>query len=285
MTLKEHIENVSISSNKTLWQRDECTECVEKSQLTDAYGDIRFVDKNDQISKYIRIHYKTEIDEIIKLLFDKCYWRMKHPKLLISVTGGAQVAVSELVRDTLCRGLVKAASSTGKIIIKKIIRIKTLIQEGWITTGGTNTGIMKHVGETVRLSRSKVTLLGIASWTATSRHEDLKISSNEQQLPVVYRMKDEKLRFSKSQYLEPNHTHFILVDDSKYNNFGAEIEFRAKFEAEISKKMKIPTILVVVEGGPNTAKTVLQSLRESIPCVIIDVSYYKKILFNKFFYI
>lgn len=136
---------------------------------------------------------------------------------------------------------------------------------------------MKHVGETARLSRSKVTLLGIASWTATSRYEDLRISSNEQQLPVVYRMNDEKLRFAKSQYLEPNHTHFILVDDSKYNNFGGEIEFRAKFEAEISKKMKIPTILVVVEGGPNTAKTVLQSLRESIPCVIIDVSYFKKI--------
>lgn len=119
MTLKEHIENISIDFDKALWERDECTECVEKSELTDAYGEMRFADKNDQISKYIRIHYKTEIDEIIKLLFDKPYWRMKHPKLIISVTGGAQVTVSELVRNILCRGLVKAASSTGKFKIFK----------------------------------------------------------------------------------------------------------------------------------------------------------------------
>lgn len=129
---------------------------------------------------------------------------------------------------------------------------------------------MKHVGETVRLNGSKVTLLGIASWTATSRNEDL-ISCDEN-TPVIYKIDNQRKRFEKSQYLEPNHTHFILVDDSKYNNFGGEIKFRAKLESEISKRKKIPIILVVVEGGPNTAATVLESLKKNIPCVIIDVS-------------
>ncbi|RNA11750.1 transient receptor potential cation channel subfamily M member 2-like [Brachionus plicatilis] len=233
LTKREHAQPLVNSEQN--WTRDTCT---RPGGITNAYGGIRFADKNE-ISKYIRVYYRTEMDKMISLLFGKSYWHMKPPKLLISVTGGAQVAVSELVRDILCKGLVKAATST----------------DGWITTGGTNAGIMKHVGETVRFTRSKVTLIGIASWTATSRNEDL-ISCDE----------DTPLRFAKSQYLEPNHTHFILVDDSKYNDFGGEIQFRAKLESEISKIKKIPIILVVVEGGPNTAATVLESLKKSIPC-------------------
>lgn len=35
--------------------------------------------------------------------------------------------------------------------------------------------------------------------------------------------------------LDPNHTHFILVDDGSENQFGKEIEFRAHLEAELRK--------------------------------------------------
>lgn len=97
------------NSEHRIWERDTCT---KPGGITDAFGGIRFIDKNDEISKYIRVYYKTEMEKMITLLFEKSYWNMNSPRLLISVTGGAQVAVSELVRDTLCKGLVKAASST-----------------------------------------------------------------------------------------------------------------------------------------------------------------------------
>ena len=35
--------------------------------------------------------------------------------------------------------------------------------------------------------------------------------------------------------LDPNHTHFILVDDGTEGQFGKEIEFRALLEAELRK--------------------------------------------------
>ena len=35
--------------------------------------------------------------------------------------------------------------------------------------------------------------------------------------------------------LDPNHTHFILVDDGSEGQFGKEIEFRAHLEAELRK--------------------------------------------------
>lgn len=95
--------------------------------------------------------------------------------------------------------------------------------------------------------------------------------------------------------LDPNHTHFILVDDGSEGQFGKEIEFRAHFEAELRKgrslkyyeekinkkkqshenseketsedeyyvnddieyhkKNSIPMVLIVVQGGPNTLLT------------------------------
>ncbi len=36
-------------------------------------------------------------------------------------------------------------------------------------------------------------------------------------------------------YLEPYHTHFILVDNGQYKEYKTEIGLRAKLEAEIGK--------------------------------------------------
>ncbi len=88
--------------------------------------------------------------------------------------------------------------------------------------------------------------------------------------------------------LDPNHTHFILVDDGKNGEFGAEIDFRANLENELNKGKKlqnytnpsmvitattdhIPMILIVVQGGPNTLKTVYESIKNNTPVLILAV--------------
>ncbi len=98
-------------------------------------------------------------------------------------------------------------------------------------------------------------------------------------------------------FLDPNHTHFILVDDGSEGLFGKEIKFRAKFENELrkgkslkyyenkrtqrfptsnlefqEKKEIVPMILIVVNGGPNTLLTVVESLEENIPILVLAVS-------------
>lgn len=71
------------------------------------------------------------------------------PQLIISVTGGAQkFSIPLKMRTAFKHGLIKAATSTN----------------AWIITGGTNTGVMKLVGEAVSESISKLTVIGIASW-------------------------------------------------------------------------------------------------------------------------
>jgi hypothetical protein len=96
----------------------------------------------------------------------------------------------------------------------------------------------------------------------------------------MYEIKNRKNKDQsvKSQYLDPNHTHFLLIDNSQLNKFGGEIKFRSRFEKEMfngdstQQRPGIPVVLVVIEGGPNTFKCVLESLKSGIPTLVLDVS-------------
>ena len=76
----------------------------------------------------------------------------------------------------------------------------------------------------------------------------------------------------KQTPLDPNHSHFILVDNAQENMFGGEINLRGKLESAISKSSNgIPVVVLVLEGGPNTLETVLNSVKNGSPCVFIEV--------------
>ncbi len=79
-------------------------------------------------------------------------------------------------------------------------------------------------------------------------------------------------------WLEPNHNYFILVEDEEIE-WGAEITFRANLEKAIKDtyqnvKIEIPQILIVVEGGRGTLKTVYNSIRNQIPVLLVEVNKY-----------
>lgn len=45
-----------------------------------------------------------------------------------------------------------------------------------------------------------------------------------------------KERLPEGAYLEPHHTHFLLVDNGTSGKFGTEIDFRARLESQIPSK-------------------------------------------------
>ena len=62
----------------------------------------------------------------------------------------------------------------------------------------------------------------------------------------------------KRALLDPNHNCFLLIDHGK-EDFGGEIEFRAKFEHALARMgreadLHVPVVMIVVEGGPGTIK-------------------------------
>lgn len=91
---------------------------------------------------------------MIEFLYSQKYqtsWGLNRPQLILSVTGGAQkFTLPYRMKKAFKRGLVKAAASTG----------------AWIITGGTNTGVMRLVGEAVAddFHNTNLTVLGIATW-------------------------------------------------------------------------------------------------------------------------
>ncbi|XP_077980495.1 transient receptor potential cation channel subfamily M member-like 2 [Glandiceps talaboti] len=250
----------------------------------DSFGEINFIGfgHSSKSAPYIRVDKNTKADILWDLLID--HWEMPTPKVLISVTGGAQdFFFKDRLKNLFNKGLYKAAVSTG----------------GWIVTGGTGVGVMKKVGEAIKEeskgttndSHRKVVALGIATWGIISNNAILQKSpKREGWWPAEYIEKDLKLA-GKLTSLDSNHTHFILVDHGKVD-FGADIGLRANLEQFINtaqtqngkSKPPIPVVLVVVQGGYGTIETVYKSLIppkdnasneypvQSIPVVIVEGS-------------
>lgn len=101
--------------------------------------------------------------------------------------------------------------------------------------------------------------------------------------PAQYELENEVSKGSKMANLDPNHTHFILVDNGTYREFGTEITFRGLLEKKISQIMtdgdeasatNVPVVSIVVEGGPGTLTTVRAAIDNATPVVILEVSAY-----------
>eukprot|EP00004_Rigifila_ramosa_P002845 TRINITY_DN128_c0_g2_i1.p1 TRINITY_DN128_c0_g2~~TRINITY_DN128_c0_g2_i1.p1 ORF type:complete len:1464 (-),score=371.71 TRINITY_DN128_c0_g2_i1:13-3942(-) len=196
--------------------------------------------------------------------------------MIISVTGGAQdfqmrPRLEKVIKD----GILKAAVNG----------------DAWIMTGGTDTGVMKYVGEAI--GESAVPLIGFVSWGVISHREELIVKDHSRIDTHPYQKK--MSNSSKNAALDPNHTHFVLVDDGTTGQWGKEIQTRTKFEQSIAHPRRewrrneknewipggevassnlrdIPIVCIVIQGGPGTFKTAHESKREGTPVVTIDQS-------------
>lgn len=112
----------------------------------------------------------------------------------------------------------------------------------WVTSGGTNTGVMKLVGDAVHGTSN--TCIGIVSWGVIAKREDL-VSSAEKPAGGTFPYHLGSYLLEDGVFLDYNHTHFLLVDDGSVGKFGREIQLRSKLEEYIMKSVsgKIFTII------------------------------------------
>ncbi|XP_072556390.1 transient receptor potential cation channel subfamily M member 2 isoform X3 [Paramormyrops kingsleyae] len=232
---------------------------------TDAFGDISL--GGHKAGKYIRVSTDTSSETLYELLTE--HWRLRPPNLLISVTGGAKnFYMKTRLKEMFRRGLIKVAQTTG----------------AWIVTGGTHTGVMKHVGMAMRdytLSSSafdaQVVAIGVVTWGVLHNREPLV--HPEGCFPAHYSL-DEQGQ-GRLSCLDVNHSHFLLVDDGTHGQYGAEIALRSRLEKLISQQplgqradggVKIPVVCVVLEGGPGTLNTIYNAMLNGTPSVILEGS-------------
>ena len=97
---------------------------------------------------------------MIKYLYNDAGFDLPKPKMILSITGGSkQFSIDEGTKTAFKLGLLKAAKTTN----------------AWIITGGTNTGVMRLVGDAVAedLNAEDVTVLGIASYGCIAFKEEM----------------------------------------------------------------------------------------------------------------
>lgn len=262
--------NEQLLDKKEIWHHHTHTDTFP----TDSFGVIQFQGFGQETcnSPYIRLCPSTDLETLWTLLTE--HWKLPIPKLLISVTGGAQrFDLNRQLKAVFKRGLINAATTTG----------------AWIITGGTATGVMQFVGEAVRdhlltlgTNDKNIVALGIATWGCIANREALDGDGDQGLFPATYSLEDVSEVKGRDVPLDHNHTHFILVDDGSEGKFGGEIEFRTTFERYISEKVEtgvaetqsvnVPVVMLVVEGGVNTMKTVWQATEQNIPVLVLNGS-------------
>ncbi len=145
--------------------------------------------------KYVRLSYDTNPELIIQLM--TYVWNLEMPQLLISIRGaGSNFDMSSRLGKIFQTGLIKAARNTN----------------AWIFSNGLNTGVSKHLGNALSnerwvggLQRSRLTVVGIASWGMIENRDEL-IGRNKES---TYSPLDS----SKLLQLNPKHSNFLLVDN------------------------------------------------------------------------
>jgi SLOG in TRPM, prokaryote/SMODS and SLOG-associating 2TM effector domain 1/Protein of unknown function (DUF4231) len=112
--------------------------------------------------------------------------------------------------------------------------------------GGTAAGVMKMMGEGVAGRGFKSQLIGVAPARLVSYPGGP----------------------AEGTPLEPNHSHFVLVAGSTWGSETSTMFNLAK--ALITDKT--PGVAILAGGGQNTAKEVLQAVRQNLPLVVVEGS-------------
>uniref|UniRef100_A0A9J7WZ90 Transient receptor potential cation channel, subfamily M, member 5 n=1 Tax=Cyprinus carpio carpio TaxID=630221 RepID=A0A9J7WZ90_CYPCA len=233
---------------------------LDKPQWMDGrLGDIDFTGVSRTRGKFVRVTSSTDPAEIYQTLTKQ--WGLAPPHLVVALMGGDEVAqMKPWLRDTLRKGLVKAAQSTG----------------AWILTSGLRFGITKNLGQAVRdhslastSTKVRVVAIGIAPWNMI-QNRDLLLSAKPDH-PATYPSED--LPHGAVYSLDCNHSHFILVDEDPQRP-GATGEMRVKMLKHISLQrtgyggtgsIEIPVLCLLVHGEPR----ILQNIQNSIPWLIL----------------
>jgi hypothetical protein len=113
-------------------------------------GQMYFVEggPEDDLKPYVVVDTASHPYDVRKLI--ETEWNLELPKLVISVTGGAQYfqTPNDRLEETFRHALMRVAK----------------MAEGWVISGGTDSGVMNLVGNAVRDADVDVPVIGIAPW-------------------------------------------------------------------------------------------------------------------------
>ena len=204
---------------------------IPKDDALLSMGSIIFKQENRRAkasARFAVVQDSVAVERMCDLLIQD--WGLKRPSVLLSVTGSAQdLRLESSLEQIVKHGLADAARSTN----------------AWVFTGGTDAGVMSLTGLALRdvnaggrggddegQSHARTPCIGIAPWRKVTHREKLVPPEGESEAESVASRMDMEVLYVKrknnsreSVAIDPNHTHFVMVDNQK-EEFGGEIQLR-----------------------------------------------------------
>ncbi|XP_009633747.1 transient receptor potential cation channel subfamily M member 5 [Egretta garzetta] len=235
-----------------------------KRELPYCMGEVDFTAAGKKSGKFIKVPSTIHPGIIFEVMLDK--WNLPAPNLVVSLVGEEEnFQMKPWLRETLKKGLIKAAQSTG----------------AWIFTSALRVGITRHFVQAVRdhalastSSTVKVIAIGITSLRKIQHREILDNTKNES---LVHYQSDDNIQ-GPLYSLDHNHSHFILVDDITPDEPDGTTKLRLTLEKHISEQrtgyggtgsIEIPVLCLLVNGGPSTLERICSGLENSAPWLIL----------------
>lgn len=214
-------------------------------------GEIDFTASGKKRGKFIKVPCTIHPGIIFEVMLNK--WKLPAPNLVVSLVGEEEnFQMKPWLRDTLKKGLIKAAQST----------------DAWIFTSALRVGITRHLVQAVRdhalasaSSKVRVIAIGITSLGKIQHREILENAKDES---LVHYQSDDNVQ-GPLYSLDHNHSHFILVDHVTPEDPDRTTELRLTLEKHISEQrtgyggtgsIEIPVLCLLVNGGPSTLERI-----------------------------
>ncbi|NXA98477.1 TRPM5 protein, partial [Melanocharis versteri] len=235
-----------------------------KRELPYCIGEIDFTASGKNHGKFMKVPSTIHPGIIFEVMLNK--WKLPAPNLVISLVGGEEnFQMKPWLRDTLKKGFIKAAESTG----------------AWIFTSALRVGVTRHLVQAVRdlalastSSTAGVIAIGITSLGKIQHREILDNTKSE---GLVHYQSDDNIQ-GPLYSLDHNHSHFILVDHTTSDEPDGTTKLRFTLEKYISEQrtgyggtgsIEIPVLCLLVNGGPGTLERICSGLENSAPWLIL----------------
>ncbi|KAF4801614.1 Transient receptor potential cation channel subfamily M member 5 [Turdus rufiventris] len=193
-----------------------------KGELPYCIGEIDFTASGKKHGKFMKVQSTVHPGIIFEVMLNK--WKLPAPNLVISLVGGEEnFQMKPWLRDSLKKGFIKAAESTG----------------AWIFTSALRVGVTRHLVQAVRdlaLASTSSTLSVIAIGITSLREiQHREILDNTKSESLVHYQSDDNIQ-GPPYSLDHNHSHFILVDHSTPEERDGTTKLRLTLEKYISEQ-------------------------------------------------
>ena len=185
-------------------------------------------------------------------------WNLRTPNHIVSVTGGKMKfdVDEEVLKD-----------------FKDNMRNISRTSRAWVITGGTHTGVMKHVSDALKCESDAI-CIGIPVFGKIANKG--KLSRPSQSEAAYKRMFSYKIgsqmKAGTGVYLNGCHSHFIMYDDGQDEEYGGEIRFRAALENYLADQSDKPYVLVVLNGRSGTFQTICEMISYDRTVILVKGS-------------